>query len=70
MGKIRLSDLPMEFPTEKQKEYATAISRVLEIDLPKEATKSAYSDYISKYSNLYKRIKQSYVGSSLEDFEI
>lgn len=39
----------MTKPTKKQKEYARQISEVLGICLPKEKTKKAYSDFISRY---------------------
>jgi long-subunit fatty acid transport protein len=36
-------------PTEKQYSYASSISEKLNIDLPEEFSKSAYSEFIDKY---------------------
>lgn len=49
-----------EKPTEKQVNYAKAISKTLGIDLPKDFTKEDYSYFISKNENKMKRARQSY----------
>ena len=40
-------------PTDKQVSYATAISEGLEVPLPKEYTRQAYSNFISEYKEEY-----------------
>lgn len=50
----------MEAPTEKQFDYAKAISDELGISLPAIFTKKAYSEYISNYQNQYKVSLQKY----------
>lgn len=47
-------------PTEKQYDYAKAISEELEMPLPSIFTKKAYSEYISHYQNEYKVSLQRY----------
>ena len=49
-----------EFPTQKQENFARQIAETLEIDLPRERTKEAYSIFISQKINLFKREKQRY----------
>lgn len=44
-------------PTQKQVEYATKISDVLEIPLPEEYTLESYQRYIGMYSKTYKENK-------------
>lgn len=44
-------------PTEKQRAYACDIAKWLEIPLPKEKTKSAYAEFISKNVDEFKRVK-------------
>lgn len=44
-------------PTDKQVDYAIDIARMLSIPLPAEKTKQAYSDFISKNVDEFKRIK-------------
>ena len=46
-------------PTEKQRAYAYDIARWLDISLPKEKTKSAYADFISKNVDEFKRVKMA-----------
>ena len=41
--------------TAAQIEYADTISKFLQIDLPEEKTKQAYSDFISQYAVKYKK---------------
>lgn len=45
----------MNEATEKQTEYAKAISECLGVKLPTENTKSAYSQWLDKYSKPYKQ---------------
>lgn len=47
-------------PTEKQYEYALAISEELGIDLPPIFTKQVYSDYIQVHDKDYHLSLQSY----------
>lgn len=47
----------IKMPTDKQVEYATKISDVLEIPLPEEYTLEAYQRYIGMYSKTYKENK-------------
>ena len=49
-----------EAPTEKQYDYAQAISEELEIPLPEIFSKKAYSEYINHYQNAYKVSLQKY----------
>ena len=42
----------------KQIEYATDIHKVLGIELPREQTKQAYSDYINRHIKRYKAVKE------------
>lgn len=49
-----------EAPTEKQYDYAKAISDELEIPLPIVFSKKAYSEYIDNYKNKYKVSLQKY----------
>jgi hypothetical protein len=41
-------------PSEKQYDYAKAISEELEVPLPETFSMSAYSNFISHYQNQYK----------------
>lgn len=41
----------------KQIEYAMDIHKILGIDLPREQTKQAYSDFINRYQKKYKIVK-------------
>ena len=41
----------------KQIEYAMDIHKILGIDLPREQTKQAYSDFINRYQKTYKIVK-------------
>ena len=41
-------------PTEKQIEYAGYLAKRMCVDLPKEFTKQAYSDFISKWKPIVK----------------
>ena len=49
-----------EPPTERQHNYALLISEKLEIPLPTEFTKRAYSDFINDNANRYKKVLQEY----------
>ena len=42
-------------PTEKQVEYAKYLEQRMGIELPKENTKQAYSDFISKWKPVVKQ---------------
>lgn len=44
-------------PTEKQRSYAYDIARWLDIPLPKEKSKKAYADFISKNVDEFKKAK-------------
>lgn len=44
----------MNRPTERQMEYAEYLSKRMCVDLPKEYTKQAYSDFISKWKPIVK----------------
>lgn len=48
-----------KMPTDRQVEYATKISDLLEIPLPEEYTLEAYQRYIGTYSKTYKENKYS-----------
>lgn len=50
-------------PTEKQVNFVKDIARMLNIDLPKEYTKKAYSDFISEHINKFKAAKQRYTNT-------
>ena len=56
-------------PTEKQYDYALAISEELEIDLPSIFTKEAYSDFISTFEHDYKMSMQSYHLEGEDDYD-
>ena len=65
-----------EKPSEKQVSFATDIANSLNLCLPSELTKQAYSQFISENVNAFKRAKQRYYadedmaliyGSCLED---
>ena len=43
--------------SQKQVEYAMDIHKILGIDLPREQTKQAYSDFINRYQKTYKIVK-------------
>lgn len=45
-------------PTQKQIEYAQEISRFLEVPLPEEYTKEAYTDWIGAYAKEYRDMKK------------
>lgn len=47
-------------PTPAQVAYAIDISRMLDVDMPEEKTKQAYSDYINRYANKYKSAVQEW----------
>ena len=44
----------MSRPTERQMEYAEYLAKRMCVDLPKEYTKQAYSDFISKWKPIVK----------------
>ena len=58
-----------EFPTQKQEDYAKKIAQTLGIDLPDMRTKQAYSQFISKNVNAFKREQQRWRASS-DDLEM
>lgn len=49
-----------EKATEKQVKYATDIANTLKIQLPREYTKQAYSQFINENVDAFKRAKQRY----------
>ena len=55
-------------PTEKQRDYARDIAMWLEIPLPKEKTKRAYADFISKNVDEFKRVKMANYFADTDDF--
>lgn len=57
-----------EAPTEKQYDYAQAISEELEVPLPEIFSKKAYSEFISHYQNQYKVALQKYHLEENEDY--
>ena len=44
----------MSYPTKKQVEYATYLAKRMCQELPKEYSKNAYSDFISKWKPIVK----------------
>jgi len=50
-----------DMPSNKQINYAKAISKELGIDLPQEFSRLAYSEFISENQNKMKRKRQSYM---------
>lgn len=54
-------------PTEKQISYAVDIARLLEIPLPEEDSKQAYSDFISKHVDEYNRCRYSFDDDDFAD---
>ena len=59
-----------EKATEKQVSYATDIANRLNLQLPSEYTKQAYSQFISDNVDAFKRAKQSYYADVDEDMAL
>ena len=55
-------------PSDKQVNYAKAIAKTLEIDLPQEFSRFAYSEFISANHNKMKRIRQGYCDYFDDDY--
>lgn len=53
MAKIKAKYIKPDVPTDKQIEFAESISDDLEIPLPKEFTKQAYSEFITEWKDDY-----------------
>ena len=57
-----------DMPSNKQINYAKAIAKTLDIDLPQEFSRLAYSEFISENQNKMKRKRQTYLDDE-EDFD-
>ena len=55
-------------PSEKQYDYAKAISEELEVPLPETFSRQAYSNYISHYEKKYKIEMQKWHEEEDEDY--
>lgn len=49
-----------DLTTEKQFEFAKAISEMLDVPMPQDFTKEAYSEFINHYKNRYYEVKELY----------
>lgn len=57
-----------EMATQKQYEYAREIANTLDVQLPVEFTKEAYSKFISHYKDEYEKFKYLYVDEDDEEY--
>lgn len=53
-------DYDKSLTTEKQFEFAKAISETLDVEMPQDFTKESYSEFINHYKDEYYKIKELY----------